>query len=190
MNDTSSSDTQSSGRGALAEFKEAVGGLINQVSGLIPGRGLFAEEFPRHELEIEDDGFSVSVELPGMKQQDVDVSVAGKRVTISGERQQAEPPEGARQLKRERPAGEFEVKIELPEEVDPIAVVARLEEGVLHVRLPKYKEARGRNIKVDATAAERRESDRGTEKKQSAQGEAASEEAGSGTGEPAPDTGE
>ena len=167
-----------------------MGGLINQVSGLIPGRGLFAEEFPRHELEIEDDGFSVSVELPGMKQQDVDVAVAGKRVTISGERQQADPSEGARQLKRERPAGEFEVKIELPEEVDPIAVVARLEEGVLHVQLPKYKEARGRNIKVDATAAERRESDRGTEKKQSAQGEAASEEAGSGTGEPAPDTGE
>ncbi len=46
MNDTSSSDTQPSGRGALAEFKEAVGGLINQVSGLTSVRGSFAESNP------------------------------------------------------------------------------------------------------------------------------------------------
>ena len=150
MNDTQ--ESQGSGRGALAEFKDAVTDLFGQVTSLVPGRGIFSA-FPRHELQIVDDGFDLWVELPGMVKDQVDVGVAGKTVTVSGERPPEETPPGARQIRRERPAGPFELAVPLPDEVDALGVVARLEEGVLHVHLPTYTEARGRNIPVDADEA-------------------------------------
>ena len=88
-----------------------------------------------------------------MQQDDVDVSVAGRTVSISGERPGEDTPEGARSLRQERPSGEFDLKVDLPDDVDPLAIVARLEDGVLRVSLPKYGEARGRNIEVEKSGS-------------------------------------
>ena len=155
MDDTS--ESRGSGRGALAELKEAVTDLFGQVGSLVPGRGLFSPAFPRHELQVVDDGFDLWVELPGMVKSQVDVGVAGKTVTVSGERPPQELPSDARGIRRERAAGPFELKVPLPDEVDPLGVVARLEEGVLHVHLPTYTQPRGRSIPVDADEAATRE---------------------------------
>ena len=152
---TDAPESQVSGRGALAELKEAVTGLVEQVANLVPGRGIFLDPFPRHELQVVDDGFHAWVELPGMKREEVEVAVAGRILTVSGERQLAGAPDGARKLKSERRGGEFELRIELPDGVDPLGVIARLDEGVLSIQLPKYKDARGRNIKVDQAAPKR-----------------------------------
>ncbi len=152
MNDEAS-DSREGGRGALAEFKEAISGLVEQVAAMVPTKGWLGDEFPRYELEIEDDGFTLWVDLPGMQQDDVDVSVAGRTVSISGERPGEDTPEGARSLRQERPSGEFDLKVDLPDDVDPLAVVARLEDGVLRVSLPKYGEARGRNIEVEKSGS-------------------------------------
>jgi HSP20 family protein len=146
------SGSEASGRGALAEFKESVTNLFgqvqSQVTSLIPELG-FGREFPRHELRVEDDGYRVLVELPGLKREEVDVSVAGRSLTISGQRARFEPPEGGRMLRSERPSGEFELTVRLPAEVDALAVVAQMRDGVLDVRLPKSTGTRGRHIDVE-----------------------------------------
>ncbi|NIN70846.1 MAG: Hsp20 family protein [Gemmatimonadetes bacterium] len=146
------SGSNASGRGALAEFKDAVTNLFDQVSSqvtsLIPDLG-FGREFPRHELRVEDDGYRVLIELPGFRREEIDVSVVGRTLTVSGQRARFEPPAGGRMLRSERPSGEFELTVRLPSEVDAIAVAAQMRDGVLDVRLPESKETRGRSVDVD-----------------------------------------
>jgi HSP20 family protein len=145
VNESSSS---APGRGALAEFKQAVSNLLEQVVGLAPDLGL-GREFPRHELRVEDDGYRARLELPGTSREEVEVSIAGRSLTVSGERPRFEPPEGAHLLRRERPSGKFSLTIRLPAEVDPLGVVAKMREGVLDIRLPKPS-PRGRSIEVES----------------------------------------
>jgi HSP20 family protein len=146
------SDSNASGRGALAEFKNAVTNLYDQVSSqvtsLIPDLG-FGREFPRHELRVEDDGYRVLVELPGFERGETDVSVVGRSLTVSGQRARFEPPEGGRMLRSERPSGDFELNVRLPSEVDAVTVIAQMRDGVLDVRLPGTKGTRGRSIDVE-----------------------------------------
>lgn len=149
------SGSNASGRGAIAEFKDAVTNLFDQVSSqvtnLIPDLGL-GRDFPRHELRVEDDGYRVWVELPGFKREEIDVSVVGRTLTVSGHRARFEPPQGGRMLRSERPAGEFELNVKLPSEVDAVAVAAQMRDGVLDVRLPGSKAGRGRPVDVEQAA--------------------------------------
>ncbi len=138
--------SSASGRGALAELKEAVGNLFDQVLGMAPDLGI-RREFPRHELRVEDDGYRARVELPGMTREQIEVSLSGRTVTVSGERRRTQTPEGSRQLRTERPAGEFSLTVRLPGDVDPLGVVAQMRDGVLDVQLPKPG-ARGRSIDI------------------------------------------
>ncbi|UCF21359.1 MAG: Hsp20/alpha crystallin family protein [Gemmatimonadota bacterium] len=148
------SDSSAAGRGALAELKEAVGNLFNQVVGLAPDLGL-AKEFPLHELRVEDDGYRVRVELPGLRRDDIEVAVAGRTVSVSGKRPRYRAPEGARMLRSERPSGKFDLSVTLPAEIDPLSVVAQVRDGILDVQLPKQVGPRGRSIKVEEDNGER-----------------------------------
>lgn len=138
-----------SGRGALAELREAVTQLFEQVAGFVPDVSL-KPDFPRHELRVEDETFKLFVELPGMRRQDIDVSVTGRAVNVSGTRPRFEPPAGGRLLRAERPAGHFDLNVRLPAEVDTLGVTAHMRDGLLEVRLPRLTATRGRSIDVEA----------------------------------------
>lgn len=138
---------ESSGRGALAEFKDAVGNLVDSVMGMAPDFGI-GREWPRHELIVEDEDYRVQVELPGFQREAVDVSVAGRTLTVAGERPKFEPPAGAHLLRSERPSGKFELTIRLPADVDALGVVAQMRDGILEIQLPKAS-GRGRPIDID-----------------------------------------
>lgn len=142
------SSSGASGRGALAEFKEAVTNLFDQVVGLAPDLK-FRRDFPKHELRIEDDGYVALVEIPGLRRDEVEVSISGRALSISGERARFNPPAEARLLRSERPSGEFSLAIRLPAEVDTMAVVARVRDGMLEITLPKPTGGQGRSIEVD-----------------------------------------
>ncbi len=144
------STSGASGRGALAEFKDAVTGLFEQVAGLAPDFR-FGRAFPRHELRVEDDGYRARVELPGFKRDEIEVSVSGRTLSVTGDRERLEPPKGARLLRSERPSGEFDLSIKLPAEVDALAVVAQMRDGVLEIHLPKPS-TRGRPIDIEDAA--------------------------------------
>lgn len=141
-----------SGRGALAELKEAVTGLFDQVVGLTPDLG-FRREFPKHELRVEDDGYLALVEIPGLRRDEVEVSISGRALSISGERPRFNPPADSQMIRSERPSGEFTLAIRLPAEVDAGAVAARVRDGVLEIKLPKPTAGRGQSIDVEADEA-------------------------------------
>ncbi len=142
------SSSGASSRGALAELKEAVSHLFEQVVGMAPDLGL-TQDFPRHEVKVEDNAYRVQLELPGVGRDDIDVAVAGRRLNISGERKRPEPPPEARVLRSERRFGTFELDLQLPAEVDPVGVVAQMRDGVLEVRLPKLTASRGRSVHIE-----------------------------------------
>lgn len=147
--DVSEPRSGASGRGALAELKEAVTHLFEQVAGFVPDVGL-KPDFPRHELRVENDILKLVVELPDMRREDIDVSVTGRAVNISGTRPSFEPPPGGRLLRAERAAGRFDLNLRLPAEVDTLGVTARMRDGLLEVRLPRLTATRGRSIDVEA----------------------------------------
>lgn len=143
---TTENDSAERGRGPLAEFSEAIGGLIEQVADL--GPRMILGGGPRHELRIEDDGYRVLVEMPGVQREAIDVSVKARRLRVKAERPPFEPPEGARRLRLERASGSIELRLQLPDEVDAQAVVAQLSDGMLEIKLPRPS-ARGRSIEVE-----------------------------------------
>jgi HSP20 family protein len=92
---------------------------------------------PMVDVTESEQGFHVSVELPGVDQEDVAVEVTGNRLTIAGRRRQAKERHGERPFFRERSFGPFERKILLPcgAVEDDFLVTFRL--GVLTVTLLK-----------------------------------------------------
>jgi HSP20 family protein len=90
----------------------------------------------------------VEADLPGMTDQDVEVTVHQGVLFIRGERK-AEP--GRKYLYNGRPWGRFERAIILPDEVDADAVQADLSQGVLRLTLPKSPEAKPRKITLKSS---------------------------------------
>jgi len=93
----------------------------------------------------DDDQVNIEIELPGVAENDVEVTVHNKMLFIRGERK---PAEGRQYLYNGRTFGRFERIISLPEEVNSAEVQATLSNGVLHVALPKSPEAKPRKITV------------------------------------------
>ncbi|HRX83420.1 MAG TPA: Hsp20/alpha crystallin family protein [Phycisphaerae bacterium] len=103
---------------------------------------------PAFEVSETGDAVTVKAELPGVDPQDVDVTVSGNILTISGEkREESEKREGVT-YRCERRFGRFQRSIELPTAVDADNVTAENANGVLTVRLPRSESARPRKVKV------------------------------------------
>ena len=98
-------------------------------------------------MEETDDAYVVDVELPGVKGDDISVEVAGRRLTVSGERRQRERTGILR--RQTRTVGRFHYEVVLPGPVDEEGIEASLDEGVLVVRAPKPEAERPRRIPVN-----------------------------------------
>jgi HSP20 family protein len=94
----------------------------------------------------EGESYIVEVALPGVKPENVEVSVLGNTVTIRGE--WPARPEGRQYLHSERGGGRFERTITLPGEIDRDRVEAHAEHGVLRLALPKAEAARPKRIQL------------------------------------------
>ncbi len=97
-----------------------------------------------------DTSIDVSVELPGMDENDIEVSISDDMLTISGEKSQEETREEGAVHVSERSYGSFRRSFRLPPEVDASKVAAAFEKGVLTVSVPKtqIKKAATKKIKV------------------------------------------
>ena len=133
-------------RDPLAEFRSIVSQLTrfpDSWGELVPQRSGFT---PLADVEETDDSYLIDVELPGVDKKDIDISVAGRRLTISGERKEKERVGILR--RRTRSVGRFEYDIQLPGDIDEDGVNASLADGVLTVRVPKATTDRARRITV------------------------------------------
>ena len=118
-------------------------------------RGLFREPaagvFPLMNVTEDNDNYYVRAELPGLKADDLDISVTGNTISISGERKLPVEDEKAQYHRREREAGRFSRIVSLPGQMDTGKVEARCTDGVLTVVLPKAEAAKPKQITVKAS---------------------------------------
>ena len=119
---------------------------------LAQGGGRWAEEglsVPRLDVKEHEKAFEVQAELPGVKKEDVKVSIDGQRVTIEGECQQAnEQREGEQVVYSERSTRRYQRSFTLPSEVDDAGAEAKLENGVLMLTLPKKQGTAARRLTI------------------------------------------
>ena len=90
---------------------------------------------PALDVLQEDGDIVVRAELPGVKQEDVDITLQNGVLSISGERRAEEQKEGSGYYVRERRYGSFQRSMTLPEGVDESKIRARFQDGVLEVRV-------------------------------------------------------
>ena len=100
------------------------------------------------DLEETDDNFIVRVSIPGIRPEDVDVSVTDNVLTIKGEVKVDQKKEGARYHVRERRWGAFGRQVALPAGVDANKVQAEYSDGVLLLTLPKAEQAKPKRIQI------------------------------------------
>ena len=102
-------------------------------------------------IDVREDGnaYTVDAEIPGVKKEDIQVSVDGAVVTLKAEiRQQDRQTEGDRVLRSERYYGAVTRSFQLPQEVDSDRAEARYENGLLRLTLPKQQVASERRLTV------------------------------------------
>jgi HSP20 family protein len=90
----------------------------------------------------------VKAELPGMKKEDIDVSLTEDTITISGEKKKEEKIEKKDYYSLERSYGSFKRSFSLPAEVQTEKASAKFKDGVLEIRIPKTEEAKKKEKKV------------------------------------------
>ena len=108
-----------------------------------PGQWIPAIDLSETESQIR-----VRAELPGIDPKDVDVSVSGDRLVISGEKKSSSEEKGEGWSHCESHYGAFSRAIPLPESVDPAKVTARYDKGVLMVELTKSPSSTSRKVPV------------------------------------------
>jgi len=96
----------------------------------------------------QEDGIRILAELPGVKPEDVKLSLEGNVLTIHGTKQQVAEERTERVHRYERSYGAFERTFTLPATVDAAHIKAGYENGVLTVTLPKVEQAKPRQIEV------------------------------------------
>jgi HSP20 family protein len=105
---------------------------------------------PAVDVFEKDDKFVVKAELPGMKEEDIDVSVVGDTLTVKGEKKTESEVKEENYYRCERSYGSFYRSIPLPSTVDASKIKADFEDGVLEVTLPKTAEVKPKKIAVSA----------------------------------------
>lgn len=104
---------------------------------------------PALDVHEDKDNFIVRAELPGMKREDIDVSLQDGALSISGERKTEQKYEGAEVYRTERFFGKFQRTVTLPAPVAADKVKAQYKDGVLSITLPKTEEAKPKQIDVN-----------------------------------------
>ncbi len=141
----------------ISGFREAMNNLFDE--GMLVPRGGMAS-FGSIPVDVREtrDRYIITAPLPGIAPDDVDISVLGSSVRISGEIKDHDSPgqhdsnDESRWLLRERRFGRFERSITLPTSVDSQQATAEFDAGVLTIELPKVDQARPKSIQIRTAA--------------------------------------
>ncbi|GAA0561480.1 Hsp20/alpha crystallin family protein [Actinomadura livida] len=101
---------------------------------------------PAGDVSETDDAYVIETELPGLKKDEIDVSLHDRELTITGEIKERES-RGLRHHKQRR-TGRFEYRVYLPGDIDAEGIDAKLADGVLTVTVPKATTEKDRHIEV------------------------------------------
>jgi HSP20 family protein len=140
----------------MTSLRDQVDSLFNLAFGHLAdakqenGQGLQLMEgwFPPVDVYEDKDNLLVKAELPGLKKEDIQISLDNGNLTLSGERKQEEKHQDAGVYRSERWVGRFHRTVSLPCRVDVEKIDASYSEGVLTVTLPKAEDAKPKRIPI------------------------------------------
>jgi HSP20 family protein len=133
----------------LGALQSEMNRLFNTVFDSPGGNGgTLRRWMPAMDLLETADSFVLRADLPGMSEEDVNIELEDSTLTISGERKTEHDSSEEGFYRVERASGAFQRSLTLPKGVDPEAVTASFDRGVLEVRIPKPEERKPRRISI------------------------------------------
>ncbi len=103
---------------------------------------------PAIDLVEGDDEILVLADLPGLRKEDLELSVQGNLLTIKGEKKREEPTKSRKVVRTETWVGSFSRTVNLPDSVNPEKVEAQLRDGILRIRVAKREEFKHRTVQI------------------------------------------
>jgi HSP20 family protein len=133
----------------LGTLQSEMNRLFNTVFDSPGGNGgTLRRWMPAMDLLETADSFVLRADLPGMGEEDVNIELEDSTLTISGERKTEHESSEEGYYRVERASGAFHRSLTLPKGVDPEAVTASFDRGVLEVRIPKPEARKPRKIQI------------------------------------------
>ncbi len=135
----------------IAELRREMDRSFGEFFGWTPSSMAATEAVwsPLVDIQETKDSILLKAELPGVKQEDIQVSIVGDTLTLKGERKRETEVKEDQYHRIERSYGSFQRSLVLPSVVDPSRVKATYRDGVLEIQLPKKEEAKPKAIKVE-----------------------------------------
>jgi HSP20 family protein len=140
-------------RNGIPALSDRVQRMLNETLGGLDWQyrdSAAASWVPPVDVLEEKEQIRIVVELPGLKPEDVNISLEGNALTISGTKVQQAEERTERVHRYERAYGSFERSFTLPSSVDAQNIKATYQHGVLTVTLPKTEKAKPRQIQVES----------------------------------------
>lgn len=137
--------------GDLVSLRNAMDRLFEE--SFVRMRGLpspFGSEALAVDMYETPDSVVIKTGIPGVKPEDIDISITGNILTIKGETKSEEKVEKADYVRQERRHGSFQRSVQIPGSVVSDKAEASFENGVLTLTIPKSEEAKPKTIKVEA----------------------------------------
>ena len=131
-----------------ANLRDEINDLFEGPFGAMPQAQLFNGWTPALDLYQTTDDIIALVELPGLRKEEIEISLHDGVLTISGERKD-ETPEGDKTARTERIVGKFRRSVSLPTRVDADKVTATYKDGILTITMPKAEEVKPKQIQVN-----------------------------------------
>jgi HSP20 family protein len=140
------------GFGRLTDLRDEIDRLFEvPLTELARSSQLLSGWTPALDVYEDKDNIYVRAELPGMKKEEIDLSLHDGTLSISGERKSEEKFKGAEVYRAERFFGRFQRTVTLPTPVAADKVKAQYKDGILTVTLPKAEEAKPKHIDVNVS---------------------------------------
>ncbi|HJV93678.1 MAG TPA: Hsp20/alpha crystallin family protein [Azonexus sp.] len=134
---------------------EAMSSHLNRIFGrpALPGAAAhdmlkMADWTPSVDISETDKEFLIKAEIPGVKKEDVKVTIESGMLTIKGERKMEKEEKGKKFHRVERSYGSFVRSFRIPDGVDESKIKAEFKDGVMNVALPKSEKAKSKALEI------------------------------------------
>ncbi len=118
---------------------------------LLRGSGQGVEWRPAADLSETESEYVIRADLPGVKKDDVSITLSEGMLTLAGKRQEEKKEKGENEIRVERFVGEFSRRFSLPDDADSTAVKAQADNGSLTIHIPKKKGAKAAQVRIPVT---------------------------------------
>ena len=133
----------------LTDIQSEVNRLFDTFGGRPASPAAAGRWLPAVDMHETTDELVLTVEVPGVREKDIAVSITGDLLSIKGERRWEDQAKDQKFLYVERAYGQFERLVQLPMAVQTDKVKATYRDGVLQITLPKAEELKSREVKID-----------------------------------------